>query len=251
MTAKQYFIGLDLGQANDFTALAALESQGDGSLVLRQLDRTRGRPYPSIVADVARLLTELDTSNYRPRLEILAGLTTRPPIAMLAVDATGVGAAVVDLLRQAAMPCRLVPITVTAGMVVTSDGADGYRVPKKDLVGAALTLLQTHQLVLSRDLSLIDTLVEEMDNFQVRITASGNETFGPWRERAHDDLVFAVALACWAAKNMVEPEPQPLVYNDWAPWRGDGERQESPVKSHLQAAADDLPELRRFIEGYD
>jgi hypothetical protein len=31
----------------------------------------------------------------------------------------------------------------------------------------------------------------------VRTTAAGHEQFGVWREGQHDDLVFAVALACW------------------------------------------------------
>jgi hypothetical protein len=247
----KYFFGLDLGQAQDFTALAALEMQDGANLVLRQLDRARGRSYPAIVADVARLVDELDAGTYRRRVEYLPGLSALPPIAILVVDATGVGAAVVDMLRQAAMPCRLVPVTVTAGMAVTSDGADGYRVPKKDLVGTALALLQTHRLVFSRELPLIDALVEEMNNFQVRITAAGNETFGPWRERAHDDLVFAVSLACWAAANTVEPYRGPLVYNDWAERHGGEDPSESGPQSHLKAAADDLPELRRFIDGDD
>jgi hypothetical protein len=33
----------------------------------------------------------------------------------------------------------------------------------------------------------------------VKITAAANETFAAWREGAHDDLVLAVALACWHA----------------------------------------------------
>jgi hypothetical protein len=35
---------------------------------------------------------------------------------------------------------------------------------------------------------------------QVRIAAAANETFGVWREGQHDDLVLAVALACWWAE---------------------------------------------------
>ena len=32
------------------------------------------------------------------------------------------------------------------------------------------------------------------------VTASGREQYGAWREGTHDDLVFAVALAYWAAR---------------------------------------------------
>ena len=44
------------------------------------------------------------------------------------------------------------------------------------------------------------TLVRELQNFQVKLTAAANETFGVWREGQHDDLVLAVALACWWAE---------------------------------------------------
>jgi hypothetical protein len=34
----------------------------------------------------------------------------------------------------------------------------------------------------------------------VKVSAAGNEAFTGWRERDHDDLVLAVALACWLAE---------------------------------------------------
>jgi hypothetical protein len=42
--------------------------------------------------------------------------------------------------------------------------------------------------------------VAELDNFQARKTAFGNDTFvagDDWRDGNHDDLVLAVALAAW------------------------------------------------------
>jgi len=43
--------------------------------------------------------------------------------------------------------------------------------------------------------------MEEMRQVEVKMTAAGRERYGAWREGAHDDLVFAVALTCWAAKH--------------------------------------------------
>lgn len=40
----------------------------------------------------------------------------------------------------------------------------------------------------------------ELEAFRVKVTASANETFGAWRERDHDDLVLATALAAWAGE---------------------------------------------------
>ena len=39
-----------------------------------------------------------------------------------------------------------------------------------------------------------------MENFRVKVTDAANETFGAWRERPHDDLVLAVAIAAWQAE---------------------------------------------------
>ena len=44
-------------------------------------------------------------------------------------------------------------------------------------------------------------LIEELNAFKTKITVAGNETFGSWRERDHDDLVLAVVLALWPAEN--------------------------------------------------
>jgi len=35
----------------------------------------------------------------------------------------------------------------------------------------------------------------------VKITAKAHDIYEPWREGIHDDLVLAVALACWYGQN--------------------------------------------------
>ena len=51
----------------------------------------------------------------------------------------------------------------------------------------------------------VGALLREMTEMRVKMTGSGRERFGAWREGEHDDLVLAVALACWAA-GKVHPE---------------------------------------------
>jgi hypothetical protein len=42
--------------------------------------------------------------------------------------------------------------------------------------------------------------------FRIKMNvATGHESFGAWRERDHDDLVLAVALACWLGEKLGGP----------------------------------------------
>lgn len=50
------------------------------------------------------------------------------------------------------------------------------------------------------------TLLEEMTNFQVKISQAGHDSYGAWREGTHDDLLLSVALACWAAEKRALPK---------------------------------------------
>jgi hypothetical protein len=57
-----------------------------------------------------------------------------------------------------------------------------------------------------------------MAEMRVKTTPSGNEQYGAWREGEHDDLVLAVALACWGARKAYPCGA------DWEEgyWRGPG-----------------------------
>jgi hypothetical protein len=235
----KYLVGCDLAQAHDFTALAVLERAGD-QYHLRHLARFRDRPYPAVVAHVGELMARLAAADDRPRGELPGGILYSPPAAALAVDATGVGRAVCDLFRAARMPCGLVAITITGGLSVTGDGRGGVHVPKKDLVACARVLLQTQRLRVARELALADVLVQELENFRVRITPAANEVFGDWREGQHDDLVFALAMAAWVGENWPEEYTGPVVYNEWASRPGETPGQADHVSPLWRHVREDL-----------
>ncbi len=182
-----YFSGLDLGQAQDYSALAVLErapgESGQAHYALRHLQRwPLGTSYTSICDQLARLFDE-------------------PPLlrSTLAVDQTGVGAAVVEMLRRSTIRAVLRPVLITAGHTTTVEGGIRH-VPKKELVSVLQVLLQQRRLQVARSLPEAATLVKELETFKVKITTAGNETFEAWRERDHDDLVLAVAIAAFEAE---------------------------------------------------
>jgi hypothetical protein len=204
----RYFVGLDLGQAQDYTALAVLTrprltggERGDAlkpPYAVPHLQRfPLGTPYPRIVEQVVDLLRT-------------------PPLrgAFLVADQTGVGRAVVDMLTEAMagrVTCHFCPVTITSGHEVTLSEAGQFRVPKKELVGVLQVLLQTRRLRIAQALPEAAILTNELKAFQVRITEAAKETFGAWREGQHDDLVLAVGLAAWAGECGLVCEGPPML----------------------------------------
>jgi hypothetical protein len=201
MKTIEHIVGLDLGQASHYTAAVILERHWlrhpDFKLPVERgmtnppdvahysvghIQRWPLRtPYPAIVADVVDLVK-------RPPL-------SRPEVV---VDQTGVGAAVVDMLRQAKPAATLKPVLITSGHATSNiDGC--WHVPKKELVSTLQSLFQSGRLKIA-NLPDRETLVKELLAFKVKITAAAHETFESWRKRDHDDLVLATALACWWAE---------------------------------------------------
>jgi hypothetical protein len=117
----------------------------------------------------------------------------------LAVDATGVGRPVVDLLRPAELGCPLWPVLITGGDA-EGQGQGYFRVPKRDLILGLQVTIQRGDLQIASGLSYGAALVREMAEMRVRVSGSGREQYGVWRAGEHDDLVLAVALACWAER---------------------------------------------------
>jgi len=216
---KRYSVGVDLGQANDFTAIAILEKaivppetamfspvgehpgnrlvEGDIVYDLVYLKRPKlGTPYDTIARKVADLVCELEPEGAFGEL----GQVT------LSVDGTGVGRGVVDMLdtefrRRGPRPVprvdfRRVSVTGSQTALKRPTRTNGYwSVPKKDLVFPAVAAFQQGKIRIGK-VKDRDALVNELKNYK-RTTniATDNMAFEPWRESEHDDLLFAVCLA--------------------------------------------------------
>jgi hypothetical protein len=193
----KFFVGLDLGQSQDYTALCVIEavsSKGkEGATYhVRHLERIRGESYPSIAEKVTAIM----------RSSALAGKS------VLVVDGTGCGRPVFDMFEKASL--KPIGVYIHGGDAVTHDG-NIWRVPKRDLVGVLQVMLQTGRLKVSSKLKLAPILQSEMLNFKVKIDpATAHDSYSAWREADHDDLVLSVALACWYAETAA-PKPMPIL----------------------------------------
>jgi hypothetical protein len=214
-------VGLDLGKLQDFSALALVRqtvsvppaewaagwvpgqpktlAQALGTWEVPTLHRwPLGTAYTSVVADVVKFLGN-------PPLE--------SAFPVLVVDETGVGQAVAEAARtqlvQAGVQGGFVAATITAGAAVSKVGEGRWRVSKKQLVSTLQVLLGNRRLHVAPAQPEARTLVDELGKFTVKVTPAMNESFESWRDRDHDDLVLAVALACWALASLRWPESPP------------------------------------------
>ena len=212
----RYTLGLDLGKTTDYSALAIVEEppasvredlpragwiarwSDDPDFKVTWLQRwPLQTSYAAIAADVAATVVRL------------AGRPGPPQELQLYVDGTGVGVAVLELLRaQPALGLVGVQgVTITAGHATTKAwNGRGYdhHVPKKELVGAAQVALQRGKLRVAAALPEAATLAAELRQFEVRVTDSANLQFSH-REGQHDDLAISLAAANWWANR---PLPQ-------------------------------------------
>ncbi len=92
---------------------------------------------------------------------------------------------------------KIIPVTITAGGKMSGSAFGGYNVPKKELVSNLVIVFQADRLKIARALPEAPVLVEELQNFKLKITTAGNDTYEAWRESDHDDLVLAAAMAAW------------------------------------------------------
>ena len=188
-----FLVGVDLGQRQDFSAVAVVE---------REEQRLAFLP-PSFECLHVRYLEQVALWTPYTRVVERVGEIVRHPVmargCRLVVDATGVGAPVVDLLRSARLPCRVTAVTITSGEQAHGRG-DEWHVPKKDLLAGLQVLLEDGQLKIHRKLREAERLVRELTDIRLRQRPDGRVGMGAERTGEHDDLAMAVALACWRAR---------------------------------------------------
>jgi hypothetical protein len=158
-TNDHFYVGLDLAQPQESTALAILAREvvaRQSSYAVRHLQRwPPGTPYPQMAREVSALLGSRELRGCR-----------------LMVDQPAVGRAVASMFRPASAVAVL-PVLISAGHAVTR-GEDGCtHVPKKELVSSVQALLQTRRLKVAAGLPLAEALSREMASFRSAVKLSG------------------------------------------------------------------------------
>lgn len=209
-----FVLGVDLGQSQDQSAFVGVEKvrisefdkwvenptarvelnnpyanleptyKVDVEYHVRLIDRARlGTSYADIVRHIYKIVNAPLIVNLKP---------------IVALDASGIGRAVFDMLQEAGVR-EVRAITATGGETIKEDG-DYYTVPKTHLAALVKGLFGRGILKIAKDLPEADALIRELENYHIKRTSTANvklEAAGS----GHDDLVSALSLACFIAEN--------------------------------------------------
>jgi hypothetical protein len=214
-------IGIDIGKRHDPTAIVvcvAEERRNQGRWethfsipFLKRLELNT--PYP----DQARQLLEIskkatlkfwEDQQQKNRTGMIRGQY------QIYVDVTGVGDAVVDMLKPGAKsigplhPCRFV-----AGDRINKVNYKEYMIGKAHFVSRLQVLAESKLIHLPPGHPEAQQLSQEMLDFDIDVDeTSGKATFGAMRPGTHDDLVCALGLACLIDphKNYAVAGPKPV-----------------------------------------
>jgi hypothetical protein len=218
-----FTLGADLGQSQDYTAIALIEQEvgkrqpvrpdwrnPTGQVIKRHKPEEAiytvtgvkrlelQTPYPEQVREVQKIFDRIILTGRGFPVE---GLKAK---RYLAVDRTGVGRPVVNMFETAGLDP--IGISITGGDTVTEDG-NHFRVPKRELVNLVKVLLQQGRLKISGQIPEYRLLVSEMNNFTYKINDNANDVYG--REGQHDDLLLALAVGLWVADYKLTHEKRP------------------------------------------
>ena len=173
-----WVVGVDLGQSSDPTAVAVLEHvtgvMDEGSDRDRHCGLTEHLQTPAERVDVRHLERLPLGLSYPVVVQHVRDMLARPPLcgdenqrpAELVIDETGVGRAAGDIFAAAGL--RPKRVSITAGSETAWAGVK----------------------------SEAGTMKDELLDFRRKLSDTGRATYAA-RTGAHDDLVLAVAIACW------------------------------------------------------
>ncbi|MEP6717105.1 MAG: hypothetical protein ABJC09_16160 [Terriglobia bacterium] len=193
-----FYAGLDLGRERDHAAIAVVErvdayaygqEAAFRSLSVLYLARIPlGTPYAEVVEGVRELLYSAELRGQ----------------CALVVDATGVGAPVVEMLKASGLGCEICAVTISGGEREVRNGSFAgvtkWSVPKQDLISGVQLLLEKDQLRIAKSLRDAGTLVQELMDMRSVRRENGRARLGADSSGEHDDLAIALALAVRRAR---------------------------------------------------
>ena len=198
----KWYLGLDLGQRHDHSALAAIEL----IWIFRGICRVTYVHHYQPEA-VIRSLTRFPLGTCYDELQkiVESRLDNLPPSKKeLIIDAGGPGPPVVDRLRKT-LPgnVKILPVIITGGKGINTLTGGYTGIPRRTLITTLLLAMGTGSLV-------CEEATENFVKFEDELVELRGDNTHPGTSRAHDDLVMAVSLALSSAtRDVPDLLPQP------------------------------------------
>lgn len=198
----RYWIGADLGQANDYSSAVVIKDQSiptfNGTdIVLSPRERM------VVYADKFRGVSYVDVVDYLIRLR------NAPPLggkSELVIDGTSLGRPVSDMLWDQNIPHSA--ITMTGGQEWRESGR--YVNASKTLMIENLAVLfASGDLKFAHDLLLRKEIEEDLASFTTQTTAAGNQIITQSRNTSgHGDLGIGLIVAGFASQYLLSQNIQ-------------------------------------------
>jgi len=218
-------VGVDIGQKVDHTAIVVAEvgerPTADGSTYadwrtgrqvpvmestyrVHELRRLAlGTPFVTVTAEIVQMVAAIHEMERAMRREGRLTPYEHTLDVDLWMDATGLGAPIFELVRDALLAstatdrCMVHPVVFNYGDRFKRGEYEGHGdvLGKAFLVNRLQILLEQNRLDLPKSDPQIADMVEELKQYEIRIDTDANEKYGAFIVGAHDDLVTALGLA--------------------------------------------------------
>jgi len=207
----RFYVGWDIGQAVDPSALAVIEhivTAGDWVANEKTQVWKQSKTERFLCRHLERI--PLGTS-YPLQIEYVKNPLSRDPLnkgaTTLALDFTGVGRPCADMIERAGL--RAEKILITGGTEVTRHNGDEHHVPKAHLVAQLETRLHSGEFKIAPELEESAVLKEELRDFSRKVSETGRVTYSH-RVGRHDDLILAICCALHAVTNRRFSSSEPI-----------------------------------------
>lgn len=164
----QYFAGLDLGKLQDYSALSVIKKENDTLKLVYNYQFPLQTPYTEVINTLVRADEKFHFQK-------------------LLLDQTGIGEPILESIKEQGL-------TKTEGETLTQD-------TKTDLLTNLKLVMEQEQLAIPYN----KALCQQINDQQFSYGKNGKLTFNH-PPNSHDDMLWALALAVYAAKTQSTPK---------------------------------------------
>ncbi len=191
---QRYWIGADLGQANDFSAISVIRDTCLPTVINNRV-QLGVRKRVVVYADQFRGVSYVDVVDHLIRLKNAQPFGGK---SQLVIDGTSIGRVVSDMLQAENVPHTA--IQMTAGQNWSRKGRY-VNASKTLMIENTAVLFAAGELTFAHDLPLRKEIEQDLASFSLTTTAAGNQVITQSRNASgHGDLGISLIVAAFASQ---------------------------------------------------